>query len=231
MMYVQIPIFSGYANIAICPGHGTNCYMIDDVQKNQNLYSEMNAKSYTFLPFYPNHHYILYPTTDDKMDDGVLFFHSEDLMKKHILEHLGTQYVTGRTLSVTVSTRAAPNVTTPMVDGNEHCQEFNTVYEKNKQNEKKILKNKNTKKNKKEKSTKKIKIEKPTKKIQNFENILEYNKFYLLSQNLENDEKTKSEKKNGSDNSQNQIIKEEQQQKYSRKSSNYLLNSSSKRLI
>ena len=231
MMYVQIPIFSGYANIAICPGHGTTCYMIDDVQKNQNLYSEMNAKSYTFLPFYPNHHYILYPTTDEKMDYGVLVFPSEEIMKKHILEHLGTQYVTGRTLSVTVSTIAAPNVTTPMVDGTEHCQELNTVHEKNKQNEKKILKNKNTKKNKKEKSTKKIKIEKPTKKIQNFENILEYNKFYLLSQNLENDEKTKSEKKNGSDNSQNQIIKEEQQQKYSRKSSNYLLNSSSKRLI
>ena len=217
MMYVQIPIFSGYANIAICPGHGTNCYMIDDVQKNQNLYSEMNAKSYTFLPFYPNHHYILYPTTDDKMDEGVLFFHSEDLMKKHILEHLGTQYVTGRTLSVTVSTRAAPNVTTPMVYGNEHCQEFNTVYENNKQNEKKIIKNKNTKK---------IQKEKPTKKIQNFENILEYNKFYLLSQNLENDEKTKSEKLNKSDTSQNKTINEEQQQKYSRKSSNNLLNSS-----
>ena len=226
MMYVQIPIFSGYANIAICPGHGTNCYMIDDVQKNQNLYSEMNAKSYTFLPFYPNHHYILYPTTDDKMDDGVLFFHSEELMKKHILEHLGTQYVTGRTLSVTVSSRAAPNVTTPMVDGNEHCQEFNTVCEKNKQNEKKILKNKNTKKIQNEKPTKKIKIEKPTKKIQNLENILEYNKFYLLSENLENDEKTTCEKLNRSDNCQNETINEEKQQQYFRKSSNYPLNSS-----
>ena len=100
MMYVQIPIFSGYANIAICPANGTVCYMIDDVQKNQNLYSEMNPKSKTFLPFYENHHYVLYPTTDDKVDDGILYFHSEELMKEYILEHLGTKYVTGRSLSL-----------------------------------------------------------------------------------------------------------------------------------
>ena len=78
---------------------------------------------------------------------------------------------------------------------------------------------------------KKNKIEKPTKKIQNFENILEYNKFYLLSQNLENDEKTKSEKLNRSDDSQNKTIIEEQQQKYSRKSSIYLSKSSYNKLI
>ena len=96
--------------------------------------------------------------------------------------------------------------------------------------EKKNIKNKNTKKIQKEKPTKKIQKEKPTKKIQNFENILEYNKFYLLSQNLENDEKTKSEKLNRCDTSQNKTINEEQQQ-YSRKSSNNLLNSSYNILI
>ena len=78
----------------------------------------------------------------------------------------------------------------------------------------------------KEKPTKKIKIEKPTKKIQNLENILEYNKFYLLSENLENDEKTTCEKLNRSDNCQNETINEEKQQQYFRKSSNYPLNSS-----
>ena len=148
MMYVQIPIFSGYANIAICPGHGTVCYMIDDVQKNQNLYSEMNAKSTTFLPFYENHHYILYPTAEGKLDDGVLYFHSEELMKKHILGNLGTEYVTGGSLAITASKEAAPDVTNAMEDSIEQCQkkEKNTVITKNIENEKKISKTKIQKK-------------------------------------------------------------------------------------
>ena len=159
MMYVQIPIFSGYANIAICPGHGTVCYMIDDVQKNQNLYSEMNAKSTTFLPFYENHHYILYPTAEGKLDDGVLYFHSEELMKKHILGNLGTEYVTGRSLTITASEEAAPDVTNAMEDSLEQCQKEvnNTVITKNIENEKKNIKNKNTIKNIKNKNTKKNK--------------------------------------------------------------------------
>ena len=149
MMYVQIPIFSGYANIAICPGHGTVCYMIDDVQKNQNLYSEMNAKSNTFLPFYENHHYILYPTAEGKLDDGILYFPSEELMKKHILRNLGTVYVTGRSLSITVSNEAAPNVKNPMVDDSEYGQKklYSTV--ENMKNEKKNKKKQKLKKNSK----------------------------------------------------------------------------------
>ena len=149
MMYVQIPIFSGYANIAICPGNGTVCYMIDDVQKNQNLYSEMNPKSQTFLPFYENHHYVLYPTAEDKIDDGVLYFHSEDIMKEYILEHLGTQYVTGRSLSVTVSTVAAPDFKATNAEGSGHCQEnmYSTVCKKKHRKWKKNLKKWKHKKN------------------------------------------------------------------------------------
>ena len=151
-MYVQIPIFSGYANIAICPGHGTVCYMMDNVEKNQNLYSEMNPKSYTFLPFYANHHYILYPTSDDKMDDGVVYFYSEKVMKEHILGHLETEYVTGRSLSVTVSTVAAPSVTTPQADCFEQFQEIDNVssdYNKVEKQKNKLKKIQKTKKNKK----------------------------------------------------------------------------------
>ena len=178
MMYVQIPIFSGYANIAICPGNGTVCYMIDDVQKNQNLYSEMNPKSQTFLPFYENHHYVLYPTAEDKIDDGVLYFHSEDIMKEYILEHLGTQYVTGRSLSVTVSTVAAPDFKATNAGGSGHCQEnmYSTVCKKNTENEKKILKNENTKKIQNSKINQKnslftiISVEEHCKKITNIKN-------------------------------------------------------------
>ena len=152
MMYVQIPIFSGYANIAICPGHGTVCYMMDNVEKNQNLYSEMNAKSYTFLPFYSNHHYILYPTYDDIMDYGVLYFHSEEVMKKHILGHLGTEHVTGRSLSVSVSIVAAHSMTNPPADDEESQEIFhNTVSNKvdNKKQNKITKKLQNNKKHKK----------------------------------------------------------------------------------
>ena len=237
-MYVQIPIFSGYANIAICPGHGTTCYMIDDVQKNQNLYSEINAKSNTFLPFYENHHYILYPTAEGNLDDGILYFHSEELMKKYILGSLGTEYVTGRTLSITVSKEAAPDVKNPMVDEHEHSQEklYSNVENienskkiiKNK-NSKKIIKNKNSKKNKNNKTNKKISVtfnipirdatqhcletsmntvfdkklpktkkninKKTTKKIHSLENSLEHNKFFVLSQNLEQEKTEKFSEK------------------------------------
>ena len=224
-MYVQIPIFSGYANIAICPGHGTVCYMIDDVQKNQNLYSEMNAKSNTFLPFYENHHYILYPTAEGNLDDGILYFHSEELMKKYILGKLGTEYVTGRSLSITVSNVAAPDVNNPMVDDSEHGQEKLYCTVENIENQKKIIKNKNQKNIKNNKTNKKISVtsnisigddtqhclensmntvsnkrlqkpkkntkKKTTKKIHNFENRLERNKFFLLSQNLEQEKTEK----------------------------------------
>ena len=47
---------------------------------------------------------------------------SEELMKEYILEHLGTKYVTGRSLSVRVSTDAAPDFTTAKAEGSEHCQ-------------------------------------------------------------------------------------------------------------
>ena len=225
MMYVQLPIFSGYANIAICPGHGTNCYMIDDVQKSQNLYSEMNAKSNTFLPFYENHHYILYPTAEGKLDDGILYFHSEELMKKYILGSLGTEYVTGRTLSITVSKEAAPDVKNPMVDDSEHGQEKLYCTVENIENQKKIIKNKNQKNIKNNKTNKKISVtsnisigdatqqclensmntvsnkkllkpkkntkKKTTTNIHNFENRLEHNKFFLLSQNLEQEKTEK----------------------------------------
>ena len=187
MMYVQVPIFSGYANIAIYPGHGTTCYMIDDVQKNQNLYSEMNAKYNTFLPFYENHHYILYPTSEGKLDDGVLYFHSEELMKKHILKNLGTEYVTGRSLTVTVSTEAAPNSTQPMAEGSGHSQEEfrDNVIRKEIENETKNQKYKNTKKSKKNKNEKKNIKNKITKKIKNNEN----EKKILLTSNTEYQQK------------------------------------------
>ena len=158
MMYVQIPIFSGYANIAICPGHGTVCYMMDNVEKNQNLYSEMNAKSYTFLPFYSNHHYILYPTYDDIMDYGVLYFHSEEVMKKHILGHLGTEHVTGRSLSVSVSTVAAPSVTNPPADVEESQEIFHNTVSKNSNKVDNKKQNKITKKLKNNKKHKKISL-------------------------------------------------------------------------
>ena len=157
MMYVQIPSFSGYANIAICPGHGTVCYMIDDVEKNQNLYLENTAKAYTFLPFYSNHHYILYPTCVEKRDIGVLYFGSEEVMKKHILSHLGTEHVTGRSLSVSVSTVAGTNVETPSADNFEQYQEINTVS----QNSNQVKQNKKPKKPKKsQKNNKTIKTKK-----------------------------------------------------------------------
>ena len=200
MMYVQIPIFSGYANIAICPANGTVCYMIDDVQKNQNLYSEMNPKSKTFLPFYENHHYVLYPTTDDKVDDGILYFHSEELMKEYILEHLGTKYVTGRSLSVRVSTVAAPDFTTAKAEGSEHCQgnSYSNVCKKNLENEKKITKNKTTKKIQNRKTNKKIfeytiiPVEEHCYKMEKLENEKKKNFKNKNTKKLQNEKNTKN---------------------------------------
>ena len=250
MMYVQIPIFSGYANIAICPGHGTVCYMIDDVQKNQNLYSEMNAKSTTFLPFYENHHYILYPTAEGKLDDGVLYFHSEELMKKHILGNLGTEYVTGRSLTITPSEEAAPDVTNAMEDSFEQSQKKvnNTVITKNIENEKKKLKNKNTKKNKNIKNKKKLNLEfstanatkhckenswntvtnkkstklnkKNIKKERKDENRLKHNKFFVLRDNSEKEISNKNLKLKDNE---NMPQNEKNQPKQTRKSSNKFL--------
>merc|ERR1712048_1486284 len=64
----------------------------------------------------------------------------------------GTEYVTGRALSVTVSTVAAPSVTTPQADCFEQFQEIDNVssdYNKVEKQKNKLKKIQKTKKNKK----------------------------------------------------------------------------------
>ena len=149
-MNVQIPIFPGFSNIAICPGPfpGISVCILDKIGKEDHLSSELQEISFKYLPYYQNHVYILFPNNDEEMEK-VYFFGSDDDMQRHLHYHLGSRQVHGRYLNVTVSKQWVPHLTVQLVD-----MEFGHVSQDNIQ---KYIKSKEMKKSKNLKNTKKSK--------------------------------------------------------------------------
>ena len=69
-MNVQIPIFPGFSNIAICPGPfpGISVCILDKIGKEDHLSSELQEISFKYLPYYQNHVYILFPDNDKEIE-------------------------------------------------------------------------------------------------------------------------------------------------------------------
>jgi len=86
-MNVLFPNFSGYTNVAVCRSDNpklTSCYVVDAGIKtiSDNLISD---GSFTYLPFYPGHLYIMY-RGNGKEVDKVIGFQSEVDLRKHFVK-------------------------------------------------------------------------------------------------------------------------------------------------
>ena len=150
MMNVQVPIFPGFSNIAICPGSfpESGVCILDKIDKTEHLSLELQETSFKYIPYYANHVYILFPDNGDQMGN-VFYFGSHGEMQRHLHYHIGSSQVHGRYLDAIVSKEWVPHLTVPMeviVFGYESKENISEIRKKITKNHKttKIQKNHKT---------------------------------------------------------------------------------------
>ena len=95
-MNIQLPVFAGFTNFAICRSDSlktTGCYVINAGLKkiSDELISD---GTYTYLPFVPGHLYFMYRGNGKKVDQ-VKSFQSEVDLRAHLLDYYGTPWISG----------------------------------------------------------------------------------------------------------------------------------------
>ena len=95
-MNIQLPVFAGFTNYAICRSDDprmTSCYVVDTGFKTISDYLVSDG-TYACLPFVPGHLYYMYRGNGKKVDQ-VKSFQSEVDLRAHLLDYYGTPWISG----------------------------------------------------------------------------------------------------------------------------------------
>ena len=95
-MNIQLPVFAGFTNYAICRSDDprmTSCYVVDTGFKTISDYLVSDG-TYACLPFFPGHLYYMYRGNGKKVDQVKSFQREVDL-RSHLLEYYGTPWISG----------------------------------------------------------------------------------------------------------------------------------------
>ena len=95
-MNIQLPVFAGFTNYAICRSDDprmTSCYVVDTGFKTISDYLVSDG-TYACLPFVPGHLYFMYRGNGKKVDQVKSFQREVDL-RAHLLEYYGTPWISG----------------------------------------------------------------------------------------------------------------------------------------
>ena len=86
MVYIKLPTYSNFFNIAISPRDTevTLCYIVD----KEETITLSSVSDFTYLPFLLGHLYIMY--RGDSRKERVTYFQSEKNMWEHVKTNIGT---------------------------------------------------------------------------------------------------------------------------------------------
>ena len=107
MSYIKLPTYVNFYNIAICPiaAPVTLCYIVD----KEETISPNCDHDLTFLPFLPNHLYIMY--CGKSREDRVIYFLSEQNLWEYVKPILGTDKIRFFTSDYSTTKESVPHLT------------------------------------------------------------------------------------------------------------------------
>ena len=127
-MYLQLPNFEGFANIAICPQKSSSsalCYLF----KTSGNPSFAMEEDVTYLPLFAGHLYIMYDSYCQS-ERKVNYFQSEEAMKEYLHTQLRTPVVYPYLVNANLGKWWVPHLTPAISFNKESFQQANENLDK-----------------------------------------------------------------------------------------------------